>query len=966
MVLTGLPARIGWSFLLLLAAVGAGGEERPRLEIPTTLPAQFLLRRGQPIYQNFAFHSYTNYPNHSFPYEDSPRAFYGSVGDYLITGYDLFQWVERREPGLNEGSLVFKDLTVWESLVDYLVVARDTYGSSGYSAIVGDGLIARFTPLTLSKTDLNGARLDLSTPHLAFTILGSRIDAPNDASSIFDFDDAFTADVATVLLGGRLQARLGALQVGLNSVNLHLYQSSQPGNSLKGRLRPQLPLVEYVLIRVSDDSPTDGSSGAVVQEMRLIVNGEQRPDLVPSVIRHRAGASPQVGTVSRVTGEYRQILYNQFTGDLYRNPLYYRGRGEIPLFADYIYRIAHEAGADVSSRTNLKGLLSVFAVESPGVILRADGDEMLIYMFDLSREAQVESVEVEALLANDYRVELSTLATKDRRSQNPEVQFRGEFYRTVLRAKGNVQDMANLKWVRFGVGENTAIFTSSADLQLSLVGLEINAELARSALYSRYPAHVERIPAFDQAPRFADRGSAYFINVSRDLGPGQVGMEYFSTKPEFTTEMRVYHQEQGRHLSRIFAGQGNNTIYWDLVQDNEDGDRYPDINLGSVIGARFGPTDVDGVFPARDEDNDGILDTNRNFNEIPDYEEPFLQYEVEPREYEYGLDHNNNDEPDVREDDLDPDYPYEQDQRGYHLFGQMHITPHWAAGLGRYASAEIAGAGRNRTSYGFLTYRREGTGRFQRLFFENRFRRVQDDIPDEFAVLMERARSLEGVYWFYAAPYDPVFVSQFREDLRFYQDSYVNDAFLEAQLRPSDRLHFVQKLRLRLNWQQGGELYNGLFQRRRRLDYWTFVSRADYTWQWGKLSLIPQFKFMLLRQLDKEAGRALRDEVSVIPILRLKYPLLRRTTLQAGLQGLGPLPYRFENRTRDSESFERRTAFVTLTNRSSYFGYDLRTIVGFSRDRRDFDDPFQLAREFNRWSFFVRTLIGFTEFGQPF
>jgi hypothetical protein len=48
-----------------------------------------------------------------------------------------------------------------------------------------------------------------------------------------------------------------------------------------------------------------------------------------------------------------------------------------------------------------------------------------------------------------------------------------------------------------------------------------------------------------------------------------------------------------------------------------------------------------------------------------------------------------------------------------------------------------------------------------------------------------------------------------------------------------------------------------------------------------------------------------------------------------------------------------------------YFGYDLYTIIGFNWDELDFDDPLQRLREMDGWSFFVRGLVGFTEFGRP-
>ena len=132
------------------------------------------------------------------------------------------------------------------------------------------------------------------------------------------------------------------------------------------------------------------------------------------------------------------------------------------------------------------------------------------------------------------------------------------------------------------------------------------------------------------------------------------------------------------------------------------------------------------------------LEINRNLNDLPDYEEPFLMYDVEPNTYAYGLDRNHNDEPDHREDDGEVDYPYDYDQRGYHLFGQWDLTRYWSLAVGRYAARQMAGSGRSRSTYALLSYRRESVERLRRLFFENHFRRVRDDIADEFVGLHER------------------------------------------------------------------------------------------------------------------------------------------------------------------------------------------------------------------------------------
>ncbi len=947
-----------WSLsILLIAWTAAGAEESPRLALSEVPGARPFLRYERTPYRNFAFVPFTNYPEHSWSVRtmgsllggnfaigvDRAQALWSPLGDYLTSGFDLFNWIERRQPEQSHGSELFKDWSGWHQVFTNMAVASDGYGSWGYRAIVGDGLIARLSPLTLSKTDLNGLRLDLSTPHLKLTAVGSRISRPNRESSMpSENAGQVEAGHSTLLAGARAQADLGALRLGLNGVNLHSYHSNERNNSIKGMLRLDQPLYEWILVRIADDAPADGRGGAVVQEVQLILNGRPRPDLQPQVVRNRAGVPSQVGrTLS--SGEFLPVYYNGIGGP----GNYYHGR-EIPLFADYFYLLAHASGADVGKETHLPGLLANYELEDPQATLRADGEEQLVYLFDLGGEPYVESLAVEAVVGNDYRVDWAGLYLNEgsETAAKYEQRLSSTFYRSALRARGRVEDGSNLQRLRFEVGENTAIFTYSADAHLVLRWLEVNAEYARSALSGRYPARLEQRPLLNGSPRFGRRGSAYFVNALHRFGPGRLGAEYFSMHPDFTTEMETYlHKDYGYRASRgasPFLGLFNHTVIWRLVQDNEDGDRYPDFSLGNILGSPGGTGDGDGTFPGEDEDRDGIVDTDRNTNGVPDYEELFLMYEVEPNEYVYGLDRNHNDEPDHREDDWEADHPYDPDQRGFHLFAQADLSRHGSVGVGRYAVEGIDSGGRNRSLYALLSYRREGIARLRRLYFENNFRRVQDDIADEF-----KSRR-----------------SSRHPDLLFYQDSFVNETYLEGQLHPWSTLNLVQKLRLRLNWQQGGRLPNDRFQRQRRLDLWSVVSRMDYTWRWGKLKVTPQFKFLFLRQKDHAAGRVLHSEYRIIPILKLRYPLMSRTVLQAGTQGWGPVPYRVKNRTLRRENFEQRSTFVTLANRSRYFGYDLHAIFGINRNEVEFDNPFQRYKNYDGWTFFVRGLVGFTEYGR--
>ena len=884
------------------------------LSLNQAIPQKLVLKRDRPRYSNYAHEPFTNYPNHTFPYEDAPRTFFGPLGNKLITGYDFYTWIERRMPGLScegrQGEQCGSFLEIVGGGSGAMVVGRDGYGGWGYTFVVGTTGSNRFTPLTVSRSGPDGTRLDISTPHLKTSTLFSRQWQHRGKGQFMWLN--------------RAQIELGAMTVGLNWTNWHHYDSVKLGNSMKGRLvtddhgfhqhrwnYTELRPISWIFIRFSDDSPDDGVGGPIVHGAKIIVNGQDRPDLQPVVIRHRIGETTAVGRLSQADGTFRPISYA-------------RGSNGSP-YADYFYRIDHERGVDVSANVKIDRLVGGFILESPDQVLRAGRDEGLVYLFDLSQVPDVLSVQMETLVANDYRIEESVVYELNPRARDHVGRYSADSYETLVRARGNIRDGSNLKIIRFQVGGMwTGQFVYGADFNLALKGVDINAEYARTSIYRRFPAVIDGQPSFNRGPRSRGGDSAYFINATRWFERGRVGAEYFATNPDFVN---------------------------DTIDDNDDGDILPD---------SF-ERPWNGVYVRQDEDKDGMPDINRDGDALPDYVEPFLMYDVEPNEFVYGMDRNNNDEPDYREDDLERDYPYDPDQRGYHFFGQLDLRRHLSMAAGHYAGEQIAGEGRNETSYTLLTYRREGTRRLRRLFFENNLRRVRDDIRDDYMIfaedrLFKGLRARHTVY---------TFLSTLREDPLEYLDSYVNEANLEFWFRPSPTLNVVQKLRLRLNWQQGKSLPRDRRGRKGLLDYRTSVSRLDFTWRWGKLELQPKFKFMLLRLADRERNQTTRHEIDTIPILQVNYEILSRTTLRMGIQGWGPFPYRFEDRTRELASFERRTTLISATTHSPYRGYKLYTIIGFQKDGLKFDAPFRRPQNDDYWSFFVRALVGFAGYGNP-
>ena len=283
----------------------------------------------------------------------------------------------------------------------------------------------------------------------------------------------------------------------------------------------------------------------------------------------------------------------------------------------------------------MEALVAGFELRSGTEVLHADGDQQLVFLFDLSEEDPVESVEVDAIMGGDFRVDVAQLDEANPRGRSYHTRYKTTFYRNVLRAKGNMRDHSNLRRVRFRVGEGTGLFTYSTDVDVALAGVQVRGEYARPSLFARYPARAGGEADFGSGARFSDHGSAYYLNATRWFDQGRVGTEFFSINPEFTTSLRTYLDKSSDLDYTNLSGMINNTVYWDLVQDNDDGDRYPDGRIGNIVGLEPDERsfDIDGVFLGQDEDGDGIPDTNRNLNSVGDYDEPFLMYDVEPNRY---------------------------------------------------------------------------------------------------------------------------------------------------------------------------------------------------------------------------------------------------------------------------------------------------------------------------------------------
>lgn len=181
---------------------------------------------------------------------------YDEFGSLLMDGIMLYDQRQTHPvlddvstPGREPGSSLRKSL-FFNDYLNRLFVANDSYGESYFKIIIGDRIRTRFSPLTLDLSMLNGMRIDSDIKGHQFSLVTSRIDRPvYRFEGIFGYEEAFFGAVrsqpalasnilATYLLGGHYQKKLGALNIGLTYANQYRMdtQIGLARNGLKGTL----------------------------------------------------------------------------------------------------------------------------------------------------------------------------------------------------------------------------------------------------------------------------------------------------------------------------------------------------------------------------------------------------------------------------------------------------------------------------------------------------------------------------------------------------------------------------------------------------------------------------------------------------------------------------------------------------------------------------------------------------------
>ncbi len=925
-----------WVAIALLAQAVAGGLWNLDAQINTrTVLERDYLNYGNPVqYRNYAFEPFAPSPTFGWAV---PR--YDRLGNYLMQGRVTLA-VDEQRPGLSriEG-LKFQGYYEIGAIFNYAVL-RDSYLGASYSLLVlmgndvfqAEPVKTQFSPLTLNMTRYTGVRLDVNGPKNKSTFIYSKGAGDRKRFSFFTMGRREQSPV--ILWGGHWDTQVGgALRLGSSFVNQHILDAtSGEGSVLRGDVPYDLAAPTVIVVRVVDDSPEDLTSPAAAYKVDIVMWGTDENGEAMALTSDPALASPEVALDGRLASE---ILVGRRVGD----HLEAAGRDEMIEFA--------------------------FTVPEDFVPSRADfvatvGGDYRIQVRQGHVHSYIHSITKRQVRRNHAWPSPSRKAAFEQAAFSSGISLRypvdfkfpeQEPAYTVERSDGTARDL-DPEVVRFEYGIPTAQTLASVDAHFDYGGWKIDGEVATNMQDFMFPVR--------NGHRDQKRVYAYYMTASRELPflksrHPKIGVEVFRLAPDYGGN---YDSRRGGAV--FFTGVSvappnvSITQEFDLFDDNDDGDQWPDefpddTGLSEVKDG--------GVYPGLDENGDNIPDTDQNSNSIPDWDEPFLFFWGDPPQFIYDIDMNNNGLPDLTENDDEADYPYRRDQKGYHSFLRFGAALPYVSrlGAGYYRTEEMAGGGRARSRY--LRFEAGGSPNpASILTLKGDLKWVEDSIPDA-SYIWKTTGNLwanqnvvqdteSGSYTLLdLVPPDP--------DPMVMRNSTVGTLHLDAKLNFRQSVQVRLRNKVVINRQHEDEFADGTAQESNTQSRVTLSSRVQYQLSLGAATVYARAKHLYWRDVGySKAGRQRWSTFG--PLFEVNLPLTEKSAVVAGQEGVPwLLPIAHREHYDEGRDFDRWTSVLLVRTMSHYIGWRVATEIGVQVERLDAG-----GLDVSNRTFFIETFFG--------
>ena len=831
--------------------------------------------------------------------------------------------------------------------------AKEATNDWSLSAIGAGSLRTQYTPLTLSIPNINGMRLDFQSANTTISILNSRKWG------------------GIMLRGGQFRRKLGVLNLGATYANYYNVQNNREGGrDWYGTVGNRWESPITVAVRFSDDSPEDGNGGPIIHNVRLKVNGRFRDDIVPTIIKDDLRRE----WVTAIT-KTSQLKYLDPPGGGGQS-----GSIEFPVvrvnermlkYADYFFLMDHKKGYNIGYEKtyDLETAQSYYTIVEPNnQPIQVSGYDFIVYMFDIGKITEdVQRIEAITTVANDYNVQTTMIYTSNVEggydTSGKHVNwYRSTYWRTMAQAEGNVKDGSNIKTINLDFGWQVGSSVYGVDADFNFQGFKVKGEYVINSNHYMYPDGPVGIgePKADialqakrQGHKWALRDEAYYLTASKEWTHFGFAGEIFKMGKFYRPWLDV-HIRKGQNLS---YGGRNQTIRFPLIEDNDDGDMYPDqMAVKRTVGYYLAAyEDPDGVFPGNDVDGDGIPDNNRNMNNTPDYDEDFLMFDLDPDEFVFGNDYNNNTIPDHREDDMKYDTPYDLDRRGHHLFFSYSPIKSVKLILGSMRTKGIGLWTKTYDDYFKLNMNYDVFG-IGNLFAEYRYEEIQDNVRDIYFQVATKQKTFQKEF-------DLTQIERFSRNLFYdeleYKNSKVNRLFLDSKIRAVPSILIENYIKLEQNKQIEGTMFDSTYQPYDELNTYAVVNKIVYSKVIGNFEFSPGIKLRLYKKARSESLQPLRHYTMRIPLVMFKYHLSPRSQILLGFQGIPGLEFRYVDYINDQNDYSKVNYLFQVQNSTDYFGYQIWAGAGIGIDKFTYDKPYRKLENYKSTRTFVTIHCGF-------